>query len=295
MRRRECWAAVLAASIQFAAALPASAAAEPNPLVAGSGPSWQVLTDPVARVEFHGVPIDGGPRSAGAMAYPTAGLGLLGLAVGVMVHAGLEGAKQSGERTAAQEAADKVTEPYRTLLAEWSQQDLWGEALADGRQGVHPAGMDKVDKGQGLLELRPTLVMTQDQRALLLESQILVRRPGLHQEAPLPLKVTIVSAPQAAEKVQERWLAERGSLLKGQLAVLLRESVKVALTRLEAPAADAAPPRQRTIRYMQGGEERVERAQVLAEGCGRFLLQTLRGDFLSVPQGEVAEGGCAGR
>lgn len=295
MRVRQHGVVALAFVFCLAGALPAWGAADMVSPTGGAVPAWQVLTDPGGRMEVHGVPVDGGARAAGGMLYPTGGLGILGLAVGVMVHAGLEDAKQRGERTVAQEAADKVTEPYRPQIAEWSQQDLLGVALADGVPGAGSIDKGRVDAARGLLEVRPTLLITQDQRALLLESQILVRRPGMHHEAPLPLKVTVVSAPLRAEKPRENWLAERGALLKGQLAELLRESLKVALIQQAVPVADATPVRQRTVRYMQGGEERMERARVLAEGCGRYLLQTLRGDFLSVPQGEPDVGGCADR
>ncbi len=295
MRVREHGVAAFAIAAHLAVALPAFAASDSAPVTGDAVLSWQVLTEPLARLEVHGAPIDGGARTSASMLYPTGGLGILGLAMGVMVHAGLEGAKQSGERTAAQEAADRVTEPYRPQVAEWSQKDLWGEALTIGVQGVRSIDKGTVDPARGLLEMRPTLVITQDQRALLLENQILVRRAGRHQDAPWPLKVTVVSAPQGADKTRESWLADRGALLKGQLAVLLRESLKVVLHQLAAPVADVAAVRQRTVRYMQGGEERVERAQVVVQGCGRYLLQTLRGDFLSVPQGEPDVGDCAGQ
>lgn len=295
MRMRQHGVAVLAVVLHLVGALPACAAGTEGALTGAPASSWQVVAEPALPVQVRGVPIDGGARAGSGMLYPTGGLGILGVAVGVLVHAGLEGAKQQGERTAAQEAADRVTEPYRPQVAEWTHMELLSAALADGVGGARSIDKGNVDPAHGLLESRPLLWITQDQRALLLENQIMVRRPGLHDEAPVPLRVTVVSAPQAAETSRENWLANRGALLKVQLVVLLRESLNAALARLAEPGTVAAPARQRTVRYLQGGEERVERAQVLAEGCGRYLLQTLRGDLLSVPQGEPDAGGCTGR
>ncbi len=34
---------------------------------------------------------------------------------------------------------------------------------------------------------------------------------------------------------------------------------------------------------MEGGTERIERAQVLHEQCGRLMIKTLRGALMSVP------------
>jgi hypothetical protein len=39
----------------------------------------------------------------------------------------------------------------------------------------------------------------------------------------------------------------------------------------------------RTVRYQEGGAEKIERAQVLEQQCGRTVLRTLRGWLLSVP------------
>jgi hypothetical protein len=39
----------------------------------------------------------------------------------------------------------------------------------------------------------------------------------------------------------------------------------------------------RTIRYLEGTAEKMERAQLINEHCGRLLIKTLRGSLMSVP------------
>jgi hypothetical protein len=50
---------------------------------------------------------------------------------------------------------------------------------------------------------------------------------------------------------------------------------------MTAKASPDAP--HRTVRYRLGGEERMERAQVLSERCDRLLIRNLRGWLMSVP------------
>lgn len=39
----------------------------------------------------------------------------------------------------------------------------------------------------------------------------------------------------------------------------------------------------RTIRYVEGTAEKMERAQLVSEHCGRLVIKTLRGSLMSVP------------
>jgi len=57
--------------------------------------------------------------------------------------------------------------------------------------------------------------------------------------------------------------------------------VDIAVAQMAA-AADETP--SKTVRFPQGGTERIERAQVLAERCDRVLIRTLRGEIMSVPR-----------
>jgi hypothetical protein len=59
-------------------------------------------------------------------------------------------------------------------------------------------------------------------------------------------------------------------------------SVEIALAQLRAtsPAGTDEPP-FRTHRYLMGSEERMERSQRVAGGCGRVVLRTLRGTLIS--------------
>ena len=45
--------------------------------------------------------------------------------------------------------------------------------------------------------------------------------------------------------------------------------------------ANSAP--ERTFRYVEGGKDRMERAQLVTPGCERVVVRTLRGWLLSIP------------
>ncbi|MBC7957340.1 MAG: hypothetical protein H7Y33_15890 [Cytophagales bacterium] len=77
-------------------------------------------------------------------------------------------------------------------------------------------------------------------------------------------------------------------MLRHESALLLAESVDLVLAEL-AKGPDATELSQKTIRYPEGGGEKMERAALVGERCDRVLLKTLRGWLMSVPR-QVASG-----
>ncbi|UUZ52375.1 hypothetical protein LP419_22905 [Massilia sp. H-1] len=63
---------------------------------------------------------------------------------------------------------------------------------------------------------------------------------------------------------------------------MFAQSLDIALADVQATPGTAAP--FKTVRFTEGGAERMERAQVLSEKCGQIVLRTLRGNLMSVPR-----------
>jgi hypothetical protein len=70
------------------------------------------------------------------------------------------------------------------------------------------------------------------------------------------------------------------------------QSLDIALPDIGG-AGDSASP-FRTVRYSEGGAERIERAQVLREQCGQVVLRTLRGNLAVPRKAAPDQPGCAG-
>ena len=82
-------------------------------------------------------------------------------------------------------------------------------------------------------------------------------------------------------KPVDYWSKEEGARLKAESALLLARAMDIAL----ATHADddlAAKP-FKTFRYREGLTERMERGQLVSEGCGRIVMKNLRGILMSVP------------
>ncbi len=62
----------------------------------------------------------------------------------------------------------------------------------------------------------------------------------------------------------------------------LAQSIEIALA--DTPGSVGTEP-FRTVRYPEGGIERMERAQVIRAHCGLLVLRTLRGNLMAVPFG----------
>jgi hypothetical protein len=216
--------------------------------------------------------------STGGAPYPAANVG--GLVGAVLVHAVIsEGAKKV-QLERLQTEADAVLQPLRRDLATITHSDLMQLALArlPGSGGALGAP-DRAYSGWQVSSA-PVFVMMPDRRALLLDNTIEIFAPGETAKPAYAVTVRVVSAPRTEPDPLATWLApdavrqESSRMVAHSLAVALRDSAR-------SGAGEAAS--FRTIRYLQGQEEKMERGQPIEAWCQRQVLRTLRGWLLSVP------------
>jgi hypothetical protein len=256
----------------FAAALPASA----------QEATLSLRLPAEDKVAFRGIAnFDGLGPAAPAPLYPAPNV--VGAIAALLTHAAIIGSVDQSRQDQIRESADRVLTPYRPVLDGFTYRELMQRAAA--RMTVPGAKQlaEFSDKpAQGLwIETAPVFAMTQDLQAIMLDSPIVIRKPGEPADKGYQVVVRVISAPQVSDNVASYWSDDNGSALKDRSAALFAESVDTALRAMTASASPDAP--HRTVRYRLGGEERMERAQVLSERCDRLLIRNLRGWLMSVP------------
>ncbi len=213
------------------------------------------------------------------MAYPAPNLA--GALVAVLTHGLIAQAQKDKEKSQLQERADKVLAPYQSVLGTLNQRSLLQQAAASQRRkpvAAIEAGDEPSDGSW--VELQPVLSMTQDERAFVLDAVVSV--PQRVDGQPRQLLVRVVSTPVAGDDVRAQWLRDDGAALKTTVASLMAETVEWGVSEA-AWSEDTGQAPQRTYRYMEGAFERMERASLIAQQCGRVVLRTLRGGVLSAP------------
>lgn len=240
--------------------------------------AWRAPAEDTKPV-FHGVvsydEAGGGP---GAMMYPAPNAA--GLLVAILTHAALNEGARSAEAKRLEEQADKVLEPLKPPIERLLLRDIQRAALPRLEMPSAPRLAEPAEEAGDawLIETQPVFLMSQDQRALLVETFVRIF-DGAGKTALLQRAVRVVSPPVKAQDAQAYWLDGEGRQLAATGAALLAEAVRVALLDVQTSGELS----QRTVRYVEGSADRFERAMPLAERCGRLALRTLRGAVMSVP------------
>lgn len=287
------------------AGLLASSAATANdaPLpVAPSAPSAQAavptftLKLPMEQpVPFRGmVSYDDAGVQGGQMLYPAPNPG--GLLVAILTHSLVVEAQKDSQRSALQQAADKVLDPYKDVLdgfahAELLQRSIAKAALFGPHRHVQPAD---AEEGDWVVESAPVFTLAQDRSVLVLENAIAIRARGEPQKALYQTIVKVVSGPKAAIGTVDYWAAGGGTRFQEESALLFAHSLGVAFDHAgRQPSQPQAT--QKTYRYPEGGKERMERGSLIGEHCNRIVIRNLRGWLLSIPgrAGSAVDAGVA--
>lgn len=283
MFKSSCGQALAAVVCGLSAAMTAAAEAPvPPPSVSwrmSEADGWALewpATQP--KISYLGVvSLDGpGAGAQGAMLYPAANLG--GFIVAVLTHAALNEAAKSAQRAAIQNTANKVLVDYQGII------DAFEPAELMKRTDLALNATELVRRSPGrvrwTLEVLPVFWMTQDRRALIVDN-VLTVRDDAGGKAARRSAVRVVGPPVPAEAVSGAWSENDGEPLKQQSALLLAQAIELSMTELEGRWDQEAA--FRTIRFPEGGDERIERAQPLREYCGRAVIRTLRGELMGVP------------
>lgn len=235
------------------------------------------------RVQFNYDKV-GGP--GGTMLYPA--YGLAGFIAAIATHGAIIEGEKSRQRAEVEAKAQELLQPYMPVLREMRNAELLSQALDEPRlrplvQTVDVASAGSTAAARGVIA--PVFWLTADQRALVLELQTQWTEGAL--PAASDLRLRVVSSPLDADvaELAQRWTDKSGELLRRMAGELLVRGIALSAERLGAlPDANAEGARFQTVRFMEGGTQRVERAQMLSDdGCGRALIRTLRGELLSVP------------
>lgn len=238
---------------------------------------------PDGAVVFRGsLSLDDAGLGSGAFLYPAPGLA--GLLAAIATHGVIvESAKQS-QKDKLQASADQVLTPYLPHLDGFTYDVLMRRAVARMRTASRASVIRQSEPpGSGLVvESMPVISMTQDQRAIIVDNLIVVRKPNDAGEIAYQGTIRVISRDWEPTDPVQFWTAEGGERLKTESAGLVAESLDIALSQASQVGEPQDQP-QKTVRYRTGGSDKFERAQILQEHCGRLLIRTLRGALMSVP------------
>jgi len=251
---------------------------------------WTLRLPSEDKVVYHGVvSYDGAGVGSLYMLYPAP------LAVGliaVLIHGLTNETSKKAQKDKMQDAADMVLLPYQAVLNGYTYRELMQRGLERTATGSTRALVEfsQLPGTELFVESTPVFAMTQDQSALIVENVVAIYSPGATPPAAYRNLVKVVSSEKAAPDLIVFWTADNGRNIKEESAAILAESLDIAL-RDAMGGPDKGGGADRTIRYREGGAERMERGQQISGRCNRIVIRTLRGGLMSVPIGNMAAAG----
>lgn len=235
-------------------------------------------------VSYSGVvSFDSAGMNAQSMLYPAAG-GIAGLLAAVITHGVIVDSAKKTQKTQLQVEADKVLLPYQEILNNYTHKELMQRGLEKVEVGSGKRLIESADKAEAdwYIESTPMYALTQDQNAIILENTISIYAANAPTEPAYQNTVRVVSTAQQRVAPPSDWTANQGEKIKDESARLFAESLSMVFNDIAIGAAKEGNP-HKTVRYMEGANEKMERGQIISEHCDRVVFKTLRGWLMSVP------------
>jgi hypothetical protein len=255
-----------------------------------SGPSlvskdrdWILRLPKDDKVVYRGVvSLDGPDRASPSILYPASDAA--SLLAGIITHGILVGSANKIQKNKLQDKADEVLSPYHAVLDTFNHKELMQRALERTSMGGSKKLIEFSEKPEAgwLIESTPVFSITQDQSAIILDNSIAIYTPDAEPATAYRNNVKVVSQARDGENLDGFWIANQGEKLKEESASLFAQSLDIAVGEATRGASDENNA-YKTIRYLEGNTEKMERAQIVSERCNRVVIKTLRGSLMSVP------------
>lgn len=290
------WRAINAIGISlvgFAALATDIARAEDN--IPGSQPvasvadkqKWSLRLPHDEHLVYHGIAsFDEAGTGSGSMLYyaPSAA----GLFASILAHGLVSESAKMAQKNKLQASADNVLSAYQDVLKSFRYSELMERAFTKVSSDFSlKLADDSATAERGtLIESTPVFSLTPDQTAFIVDNAIVIHMTGY--KTGYHKGIRVVSAAKDMTDPPAFWTANNGEKLKDESAQLVAESLEIAFGDASARSDTNAIP-YRTVRYREGSAEKIERAQLISEHCGRMLIRTLRGELMSVPASNAAD------
>lgn len=259
----------------------------PDAEESGLQPHLEFRVPALDKVVFRGVfSLDHVGMPQHAMLYPA--FGLAGFVGSLVAHALIIEMGKEDQRTQAEKDADRVLDSLQPAIAGLSTSSLIAAAIEQsafqGRGSLLKAG--QADRGGWVLDAAPIIWVTQDKMSLISDTHLSIKKPGAKDA--WQGRVRVISDRIETDDPVAHWLADSGAPLKLAGAKLMGRTVEIGLKYAQLDPKDMADLPFQTVRFTLEGRKKVERAQVLQQGCDYHLLKTLRGDYYAVPTSKLA-------
>lgn len=247
---------------------------------------WTAVVGADQAMPFRGEMMSTGVGAGYQMFYPAPNFA--GFLAGVATHAALQSSANAAQAEAEREMADRVLKRFDRVLGQIRVHQAFSEAI-DRLQVADRVSVSAFPSAHPspYVEFRVLGTLAQSRRALMIDLMARLQADPSGTTPEFVHKVRVISDPVTAseENVYAYWLDDDGARLKRTVSSLISEAIALFLADAgQQFGADDA--RSVSVRYRFGAERRIERAQLLVDGCSRKVLRNLRGWIVSVPAPE---------
>jgi hypothetical protein len=257
-----------------------------------SNSQWMLELPNDGPVVYHGVySLDEAGTGKGGMLYPAPSAA--GLVAAIVTHALIINSVKNEQKNKLQLNADQVLSSYQEALNNFKYGELIQrtvDRLATTPAAEHVKAQGYSDRKM-IIESAPTFMLTQDQKTIIINDNVVIRFPGQTPEVAHKSMIKVISTAENSAESSTFWTGNQGENIKGISSQLHAQSIDIALQTFAAGKSAESQPFQ-TVRYREGLAEKVERAQVIHKDCDRMLIKNLRGVFISAPVVKSVENIC---
>lgn len=205
-----------------------------------------------------------------------------GLIAALITHGLINETAKKNQKENLERMSLEALRPYASILNDYHHRELMQTAL---NNSLIPGEKTLIDHTESpvadfVITSLPKFFFTQDQSTIILDNIISVSRQGIEKPV-FQNTIRVISNASTEKDFVTYWSQNNGTKLKEVSSNIFAQSLELAALQLNNAFPQEAA--EKTIRYMQGNMQKMERGTLLYQGCKRMIVKTLRGSLMSIP------------
>jgi len=205
------------------------------------------------------------------------GAGVAGFLAQIFTHSAINSGGRNSKLSESQKVADQVLLPFESVLKDFYQKELFSE-ISQYSFNVKKNGTNQIN-----IISKPIFFLSQNKKQIILKHLVEAKLKNNKNFSYRNL-VEYISDEYNQADIDNYFTANKGRHLKKQVKEMYLNSLEFIINDIKG--AYKSSPKEKSYRFKEGSNLRIERAKLVEEGQERALVRNLRGWLISFPKSD---------
>ena len=214
--------------------------------------------------------------------------GVAGFVAAIAAHSIAASSVKNSRKKQMQESANRILQPFSQVIEQLAFEQLYPQSLTLPGNTAPTVNLEPYSEhsadNKWIIESTPTFYVTLEKKDLILQNAIRIYESAKPDNSAYQNTIAVVFNDTGTHLSNDGVPIDNGNPFASTVKNLFKESLDLAISDFINQQSPPDSYQTTTVRYLEDGEKKVERGNVMISSCEKIVFKTLRKWIKSVPQ-----------